>query len=65
MKYVRKVGPETIIAKCPRCEKTHETVMFWSGNGTPRSYCVYCRKRVVGMGDTAVHRVMISDLKEV
>lgn len=28
---------------CPRCSKTHNRMLYWTGRGTPRMYCADCR----------------------
>lgn len=33
---------QIITAKCPKCQKTHETKLYWTGKGTPRIYCKEC-----------------------
>lgn len=31
-----------VIAKCPKCGKLWQTVMPWTGRGTPRMFCRRC-----------------------
>lgn len=31
---------------CPRCEKIHYRLIFWTGNGIPRKMCPICYKTV-------------------
>lgn len=30
-------------AKCPWCEKMHTMPIDWTGNGTPRKFCLACQ----------------------
>ena len=32
--------------KCPRCGKEYKKRMHWSGRGTPRIYCEYCKELI-------------------
>jgi len=33
-------------AICPMCQKTHYPIIFWTGRGIPRIYCLRCRERL-------------------
>jgi hypothetical protein len=35
---------KSIECKCPLCNKSHYQYIFWTGETTPRKYCVECQK---------------------
>ena len=40
-----------ITCKCPLCGSYHDTVLQWTGRGTPRLFCPTCRNRVAAMNE--------------
>lgn len=47
-KYKENEYERFIQAKCPLCANIHETLLYWTGEGTPRVYCPECRLKVAG-----------------
>lgn len=37
----------TILCKCPICEKRHKVTLQWTGRGTPRINCDWCKRNVI------------------
>lgn len=30
---------------CPMCGRKHKLYIYWKGNGTPRKFCLSCKKQ--------------------
>jgi len=36
---------EIVECYCPRCEKTHEMRILWTGTTKPRKFCIKCKNK--------------------
>ena len=39
-----RTDADYVVCICPSCRKEHKELMFWTGNGMPRTYCKRCRR---------------------
>jgi phage FluMu protein Com len=65
LKLDKGVFGRMTLAKCPKCDKIHDTYENWTGNGMLRRYCPRCLHvvctRTGGMDDgTEFHKRAIS-----
>ena len=42
----------SVLCICPRCGSKHHMHLLWTGRGTPRKYCMFCKKRIANITGT-------------
>ncbi|WP_319523082.1 hypothetical protein [uncultured Desulfosarcina sp.] len=47
-------GKRFIRCICPRCRKTYNVYMMWTGRGMPRKYCADCKSIIANYDASAI-----------
>lgn len=48
-------GKQFIRCICPRCRKTFNAYLMWTGRGIPRKYCTDCKVAINNYDDSAIY----------